>query len=154
MEYIKKIYLVFLFAVFCVSFASCREDEDSENAEEARIIYREYKYKGYKNAFRKAKVLDEYADIIELIETNEKDPVEGTQYWKFKIKKEGTARILWEGYEFCYWSSCWIEEITINEDMSYSSERIPIKLPENSKEVGASLEADIYENFTFEYNPQ
>ena len=42
-----------MFAVFCVSFASCREDEDSENAEEARIIYREYKYKGYKNAFRK-----------------------------------------------------------------------------------------------------
>ena len=88
---------------------------------------------------------------MELVETNEKKPKRGLQYWKFKIKKAGTAQILWEIFETDFWVGCWIEEITINEDLSYSSEEKVMKLPKNSKEIELNVEDDIYEDFIFEY---
>lgn len=151
MENIKKLYFAILIIVLCLGLGSCNLKDDSEVKEEPGIIYREYNYEDWLLKFKKAKVIDEYTDVLELVETNEKKPELGLQYWKFKIKKAGTAQILWEMFETSFWVSCWIEEITINEDLSYSSEKKLLKLPENSKEIDLNVEDDIYEDFIFEY---
>ena len=86
-----------------------------------------------------------------MVETNEKKPKRGLQYWKFKIKKAGIAKILWEYFEQDHWILCWIEEISINEDLTFSSDFISLKIPDNLKGIDTTLEDDIYEDFIFEY---